>query len=169
MRCISKIEEITYSGQSQLFIDISSESPIGEGHVSIFTSDYPGSTPDYPMAFVTSPATQYPSPEPRRLSRRNHIETQQGGRPPAWAIPNTPSSSVSVAIVKMTKREEKLKKVEEKERKRAEAKVKTERLALELKEKARQHAAKVDKESGDKTPQWTDGPAMYGGLQVESL
>jgi hypothetical protein len=69
----------------------------------------------------------------------------------------------------MTKREEKLKKVEEKERKRAEAKAKTERLALELKEKARQRAAKVDKESGDKTPQWTDGPAMYGGLQVESL
>jgi hypothetical protein len=42
--------------QSQLFTSISSESPIGEGHVSLLTSDHPGSAPEDPMAFVELPA-----------------------------------------------------------------------------------------------------------------
>ncbi|KIM71222.1 hypothetical protein PILCRDRAFT_830490 [Piloderma croceum F 1598] len=53
IRCISKIEELCLSTESQLFTNISSESPIGEGHVSILTSDRPGFTPEDPMAFVT--------------------------------------------------------------------------------------------------------------------
>jgi hypothetical protein len=54
IRCIAKIEELFPSTDLhvKLFINISSESPIGEGHVSILTSDRPGSTPEDPMAFV---------------------------------------------------------------------------------------------------------------------
>lgn len=52
MRCISKAEELDNFRQSQLFTSISSESPIGDGHVSILTSDHPGSTSDDPVAFV---------------------------------------------------------------------------------------------------------------------
>jgi hypothetical protein len=52
IRCISKVEEIENSMQSQLFINISSESPIDEGYISILTSDRPGSTPEDPLAFV---------------------------------------------------------------------------------------------------------------------
>jgi hypothetical protein len=57
MRCISKIETLEMSAQSQLFTSISSKSPIGEGHVSILTSDpsRPGCTAEDPMAFVVLP------------------------------------------------------------------------------------------------------------------
>lgn len=64
MRCISKIEELDNSKQSQLFIDISSEFPIGDRHVSILSSDRPGSSPDNPMAFVVEPVLAGPSPAP---------------------------------------------------------------------------------------------------------
>jgi len=57
MRCMSKTENINKSMESQLFSSISSESPIGEGHVSILTSNRPGSTPEDPMAFIESPAS----------------------------------------------------------------------------------------------------------------
>jgi len=54
MRCISKTEQLDNSKQSQLFVSISSASPIGEGRVSILTSNRPGSTLEDPMAFVES-------------------------------------------------------------------------------------------------------------------
>ena len=54
MRCISKTEQLDSSKPSQLFVNISSESPIGEGRVSILTSNRPGSTLEDPMAFVQS-------------------------------------------------------------------------------------------------------------------
>jgi hypothetical protein len=52
IRCISKVEHIENSMQSQLYVNISSESPIEEGYISILTSDRPGSTPEDPLAFV---------------------------------------------------------------------------------------------------------------------
>jgi len=55
MRCISKTEELDNSEHSRLFLSVSSESPIGEGHISILASNRLGSTPDDPMAFVDSP------------------------------------------------------------------------------------------------------------------
>jgi len=83
MRCISKIEELDYSLQSQLFTDISSESPIGEGHVSILTSDCPGSTPDDPMAFVEMPAPAYPA-----FNKRMRVTVQwpQSSGNPNWLM-----------------------------------------------------------------------------------
>jgi hypothetical protein len=64
MRCISKIEDLDSSKTSQLFIDISSEYPIGDRPVSILSSDRPGSTPENPMAFVIEPvlASSLPAP-----------------------------------------------------------------------------------------------------------
>jgi hypothetical protein len=44
------------SENSQLWNSSSSESPIGNGHVSILASHRPGSNPEDPMAFVESPA-----------------------------------------------------------------------------------------------------------------
>lgn len=56
MRCISRIEELNDTKKSHLFANISSEFPIGDKHVSILSTDRPGSTPDNPMAFVVEPA-----------------------------------------------------------------------------------------------------------------
>ena len=42
MRCISKIEELDNTWQTQLFASISNKSPISEGHISILTSGFPG-------------------------------------------------------------------------------------------------------------------------------
>jgi len=55
MRCISRIEELDNTWQSQLlFSSTSSESSISEvEHVPIFSSDRPGSTPEDPMAIVS--------------------------------------------------------------------------------------------------------------------
>ena len=52
MRCLAKNEEFAHSEESQLFINIRSESPIGEGHVSILSSNRPGYTPEDPIVFV---------------------------------------------------------------------------------------------------------------------
>ena len=52
MRCLAKNEEFEHSKESQLFINISSEFPIGEGHVSILSSNRPGYTPEDPIVFV---------------------------------------------------------------------------------------------------------------------
>jgi hypothetical protein len=52
IRCISKIEKVEKFGILRLFTSISDESPIGDGHVSILTSNRPGPTPEEPMAFV---------------------------------------------------------------------------------------------------------------------
>jgi hypothetical protein len=60
VRCISRIEGL-YNMESQLFTNISSESPIGAGHVSILTGDRPGSTPEDPMAFVTVGELPHPT------------------------------------------------------------------------------------------------------------
>jgi hypothetical protein len=60
IRRIKKIEKLGCSGEPQLFCNISSEFPLGEGHLSILTSDRPGSTPKDPMAFVASIHSKFP-------------------------------------------------------------------------------------------------------------
>ncbi|KIM78070.1 hypothetical protein PILCRDRAFT_602777 [Piloderma croceum F 1598] len=55
IRCISKAEEFDNSEDSQLWSNSLSESPIRGEHVSILTSNRPGSTPEDPMAFVKLP------------------------------------------------------------------------------------------------------------------
>lgn len=58
MRCIAKMEEHPSFHASQIFANMTSESPINDDHVPILTDDCPGSTPDDPIAFVASPFTQ---------------------------------------------------------------------------------------------------------------
>lgn len=83
----------------------------------------------------------------------------------------SPATSVLSVATTGTKEEVKQRKAEEKQRKKAEAKAKTERLAIELKEKARQRAEAREKaaslhssRSGDRRPIWAEGPSMYGSL-----
>jgi hypothetical protein len=52
-RCISQLEELDNWEEWQLFINILSESPMGNEHISLLTSDRPGSTPDDSMAVVS--------------------------------------------------------------------------------------------------------------------
>jgi len=86
MRCISKAEELDNSKQSQLFTSISSKSPIGDGQVSILTSDRPGSTSDDPMAFVELPtpvAVPIPYPTFTKQIRLTHADAS-GDYDPKW-------------------------------------------------------------------------------------
>jgi hypothetical protein len=85
MRCISKIEEQNLSKNSRLFNTISSEFPIGEGHVSILSADCPGSTPEDPLVFVVEPVMAIPSPAPvntptpdQIFSKRLRVIKEQG-------------------------------------------------------------------------------------------
>jgi hypothetical protein len=68
MRCISKIEELNISKNSQLFNSISSEFPTGNGHISILSGNCPGSTPEDPLVFVIEPVMVLPSPAPVAVS-----------------------------------------------------------------------------------------------------
>lgn len=61
IRCISKIKELRHCTESHLFTNISRTSPIDGGHVSILTSDRPGSMPENPMVFVTVYELPYPT------------------------------------------------------------------------------------------------------------
>jgi hypothetical protein len=58
-RCIAKSEELEDWKESQLYINISSLSPIDEEHVPLLSSDRPGSTPEDPMAFVEAPYARW--------------------------------------------------------------------------------------------------------------
>ena len=52
-RCICDIERIPQAFiRGQLFSDISSESPMNKGRISILTSNGPGFKPEQPMAFI---------------------------------------------------------------------------------------------------------------------
>jgi len=83
----------------------------------------------------------------------------------------SPAASVLSVATMRSKEEVKQRKAEEKKRKKAEAKAKTERLAIELKERARRQAEARDKSaslhsstSGNRRPIWAEGPSMYGSL-----
>ena len=75
MRCISRTEELADLRHPRLYINIDSESPIGDNYVSILTNNRPGSTPESPMAFVESPDPPpiIESPPPAITSRMRVI------------------------------------------------------------------------------------------------
>jgi len=82
MRRITKIEKLGCTGESQLFCNISGESPLGEGHLSILTDDRPGSTLENPMAFVTSIHSKFP----QRI--RVIYSWKSGSSDPKWLTVN---------------------------------------------------------------------------------
>jgi hypothetical protein len=51
-RCISRVEKTPALADADLFADISSDTPLKEGHISILRTDGPGLSPNEPMAIV---------------------------------------------------------------------------------------------------------------------
>ena len=51
-RCISRVEKIPAIAHADLFADISCNSPLKEGYISILRKDGPGLSPNKPVAIV---------------------------------------------------------------------------------------------------------------------
>ena len=49
-RCISRVEKTPALALADLFADISCNTPLKEGHISFLLTDYPGVSPNEPMA-----------------------------------------------------------------------------------------------------------------------
>ena len=61
-RCISRVERTPALADADLFADISCDTPLEEGHISIFSTDGPGLSPNKPMAIVQMPIIQVKTP-----------------------------------------------------------------------------------------------------------
>jgi hypothetical protein len=61
-RCISRVERTPAIAHADLFADISCNTPLKEGHISILLTDGPGLSPNEPMAIVQMPIVQMESP-----------------------------------------------------------------------------------------------------------
>jgi hypothetical protein len=61
-RCISRVEKTPALAHADLFADISCDTPLKEGHISILGTDGPGLSPNEPMAIVQMPIVQVESP-----------------------------------------------------------------------------------------------------------
>ena len=61
-RCISRVERTPELAHGNLFADLSCDTPLKEGHISILRTDGPGLSPNKPMAIVLMPIVQVESP-----------------------------------------------------------------------------------------------------------
>ena len=61
-RLISRVEETPAFANADLFAEISSDTPMEEGRISILGTDGPGLSPDNPMAIVQKPIVQVERP-----------------------------------------------------------------------------------------------------------
>jgi hypothetical protein len=57
-RCISRVEKSPALADADLFVDLSSDAPLEENHISILSTDGPGLSPNEPMAIVQMPIVQ---------------------------------------------------------------------------------------------------------------
>ena len=62
LRCISRVERTPELAHADLFADISSYTPLKEGHISFLLTDCPGVSPNDPMAIVQLPIKIPPIP-----------------------------------------------------------------------------------------------------------
>jgi hypothetical protein len=60
-RCISRVEKAPALAHADLYTDISCDTPLKEGYISILSTDGPGLSPDEPMAIVQMPVVQVES------------------------------------------------------------------------------------------------------------
>jgi len=60
-RRISRVERSPAIAHADLFADISCDTPLKEGHISILRTDGPGLSPNEPMAIVQMPILQMPN------------------------------------------------------------------------------------------------------------
>ena len=67
-RRISRVERSPELAHADLFADISCDTPLKDGHISILRTDGPGLSPNEPMAIVQMPTVQTdgPSPSPEK-------------------------------------------------------------------------------------------------------
>jgi hypothetical protein len=63
-RCISRVEKTAALVHANLFADISCDTPLKEGHISILSTDGPGLSPNEPMAIVQMHIVQMPVENP---------------------------------------------------------------------------------------------------------
>ena len=61
-RCIARVERAPALADANLFADISCDTPLEEGYISIFSTDGPGLSPNKPMAIVQVPIDQVKTP-----------------------------------------------------------------------------------------------------------
>jgi hypothetical protein len=61
-QCISRIEKTPALTHADLFADISCDTPLKEGHISVLLTDGPGLSPNKPMGIVQMPIVQVESP-----------------------------------------------------------------------------------------------------------
>jgi hypothetical protein len=61
-RCISRVERTPAIAHADLFMDISSDTPLKNGHISILPTDGPGLSPNEPMAIVQMPIVRVENP-----------------------------------------------------------------------------------------------------------
>ena len=61
-RCISRVEKTPALAHANLFADISCDTPLKEGYISISRTDGPGLSPNEPMAIVQMPIVQVETP-----------------------------------------------------------------------------------------------------------
>ena len=66
-RCISRLERNPALARADLFADISSDTPLKDGHISILHTNFPGLSQNEPMAIVLMP--ECPIPEGKYLIR----------------------------------------------------------------------------------------------------
>ena len=59
-RCISRVERTPELAHANVFADLSCDTPLKEGYISILRTDGPGVSPNKPMAIVLMPIVQMP-------------------------------------------------------------------------------------------------------------
>jgi hypothetical protein len=61
-RCISRVERTPAIAHADFFVDISCDTQLKDGHISILSTDGPGMSPNEPMAIVQLPVVQVKNP-----------------------------------------------------------------------------------------------------------
>ena len=90
-RCISRVERTPALARADLFADISCDTPLKEGRVSILRTDLPGLSPNKPMAIVQMPNVQAESsliPDGRYVIKNRAVNIY-------WNATNDPITTVA--------------------------------------------------------------------------
>jgi hypothetical protein len=85
-RYISRLEKSPALTHADLFTNISSDTPLKEGYISILPTDAPGLSPNWPMAIVQSP--------PPISDGRYFIINRRGSTVIGWAAELSPITTV---------------------------------------------------------------------------
>ena len=73
-RCISRVERSPELAQADLFADISCDTPLKDGHISILRTNGPGLSPNEPMAIVQMQVKNPPIPDGRYVIKNGAMD-----------------------------------------------------------------------------------------------